>query len=124
VSNLKALCGQQAGEFVNLPVQRIEQIVRPIGQQQTTFDNLKRSAQEAAQQLQSSCPTAVPQSPIARLDTAEARLNSMLEAIKSIRPDLEAFYSSLNDEQKARFNTMGPPPQSASSQPEQNGRQQ
>ncbi len=102
---------------MNPPVQRIEQIVRPTGQQQTAFDNLKKSAQEAAQQMQSSCPTAVPQSPIARLDTAEARLNSMLEAIKSVRPDLEAFYSSLNDEQKARFNTMGPPPQRASSQP-------
>jgi len=35
----------------------------------------------------------------------------MTDAIKSIRPALENFYASLTDEQKARFNMMGPPPQ-------------
>ena len=31
------------------------------------------------------------------------------------RPDLKNFYASLSDDQKAGFNTMGPPPQAASS---------
>jgi hypothetical protein len=35
----------------------------------------------------------------------------MANAIKLIRPALESFYASLNDEQKARFNMMGTPPQ-------------
>jgi hypothetical protein len=39
----------------------------------------------------------------------------MADAIKSVRPDLNSFYASLSDEQKARFNTMGPPPNAASS---------
>jgi hypothetical protein len=29
--------------------------------------------------------------------------------MKSVRPKLENFYASLSDEQKASFNTMGPP---------------
>jgi len=116
-ADLAALCSQQAEGVVNVPVQRIEQVVRPDAQQQSAFDDLKNAAQNAADQLRSSCPTAVPQSPVARLDTVETRLTAMSAAIKSIRPSLERFYASLNDEQKARFNTMGPPPETASSQP-------
>lgn len=115
--DLATLCSQEAEAAVNVPVQRIEQVVRPNAQQQSAFDDLKKTAQKAADQLRSSCPAVVPRSPVARLDTVETRLNSMLAAIKSIRPSLESFYASLTDEQKARFNTMGPPPQTATFQP-------
>ena len=84
-------------------------------QQQSSFDNLKKAAQNASDKLQSSCPTAVPLSPVARVDTVETRLSAVADAIKSVRPDLSNFYASLSDEQKARFNTMGPPPKTTSS---------
>jgi hypothetical protein len=45
---------------------------------------------------------------VARLDAVKTRLKAMVEAMKIIRPRLEAFYASLNDEQKAKFNIMGP----------------
>jgi hypothetical protein len=48
----------------------------------------------------------------------------MADATKSIRPSLESFYASLNDEQKAKFNMMGPPPQSPSQARSQGGGQQ
>jgi hypothetical protein len=41
------------------------------------------------------------------LDTVEARLEAMDQAVKAIRPALDTFYTSLTDEQKARFNMMG-----------------
>jgi hypothetical protein len=107
--NMAAACSQQASSFIDLPAQRIEQVVQPTAQQQTAFDDLKKSAQHASDQLQSSCPTAVPKSPVARLDTVGTRLSAMADAIKSVRPNLQTFYASLNDDQKARFNTMGPP---------------
>jgi ABC-type transporter MlaC component len=113
--NMATLCGQQAGSFINLPVQRIEQVVQPTAQQQSAFDDLKKAAQKAGDQLQSSCPTAVPKSPVWRLDTVETRLGAMVDAIEAVRPNLKNFYASLSDEQKARFNLMGPPPRSASS---------
>ena len=31
----------------------------------------------------------------------------MLQAVKTLRPALDDFYASLDDDQKARFNTMG-----------------
>ena len=109
--DMAAICSQQAGSFIELPVQRIEQVVQPTAQQRSTFDDLKKATQNAADQIRSSCPSAVPLSPVARIDTVATRLRAMANAIKSIRPVLENFYASLNDEQKARFNMMGPPPQ-------------
>jgi hypothetical protein len=113
--NVAAACSQQAGNFIDLPVQRIEQVVQPTAQQQSAFNDLKKAAQNASDKLQSSCPTAVPLSPVARVDTVETRLSAMTDAIKSVRPDLSNFYASLSDEQKAKFNTMGPPPNATSS---------
>ena len=109
--DMAVICSQQAGSFIELPVQRIEQIVQPTAQQRSTFDNLKNATQNAADQLRSSCPSAVPLSPVARVDMVATRLRAIADAIKSIRPALENFYASLNDEQKARFNMMGPPAQ-------------
>jgi len=36
------------------------------------------------------------------------RLEAMLQAVRTVRPVVEKFYQSLNDEQKARFNALGP----------------
>jgi len=112
--DLASLCRQQDG-VTNLPVQRIEQVIAPNADQKGAFDDLKQAAKDAADQLQASCPTQVPQTPVARLDAADKRLSGMVDAMKVVRPKLAAFYASLSDDQKARFNTMGPP-QSVSSQ--------
>jgi hypothetical protein len=121
--DMGTICSQQAGGFIDLPVQRIEQVIQPTAQQRSTFDDLKKATQSAADHLRSSCPTAVPLSPVARLDTIETRLRAMADAIKSVRPDLQNFYASLNDEQKAKFNTIGPPPKATSSPPQSGGQQ-
>jgi ABC-type transporter MlaC component len=114
-SDMAAMCSQQAGSFIALPAQRIEQVIQPTPQQQSAFDDLKQAAQKVGDQLQSSCPTAVPKSPVARLDTVETRLSAIADAIKAIRPNLKNFYASLSDDQKARFNMMGQAPLPASS---------
>jgi LTXXQ motif family protein len=117
--NLAALCGEQSSDVGKLPVQRIEQVVQPTAQQQAAFDALKQASEDTAQELQASCPAQAPQTPVARLEAVNKRLNAIVEAMKAVRPKLQDFYASLSDEQKAAFNTMGPPPQSASSSPAQ-----
>jgi hypothetical protein len=114
--NLAALCNSRAESFTQLPVQRVEQAVKPTQQQQDTLEKLKAASTEAANQLQASCPAQSPQTPIDRFDAAGKRLNAMAEAIKTVRPALADFYSSLTDEQKARFNNLGPP-QATTSRP-------
>ncbi|MFZ1065592.1 MAG: Spy/CpxP family protein refolding chaperone [Pseudolabrys sp.] len=107
--NLAALCTSHAESFTQLPVQRVEQAVKPTQQQQDALEKLKSASTEAANQLQASCPAQSPQTPIDRFDAVGKRLNAMAGAIKTVRPALADFYSSLTDEQKARFNTLGPP---------------
>jgi hypothetical protein len=114
-SDMAAMCSRQAGSFIALPAQRIEQVVQPTAQQQSAFDDLKKVTQKVGDQLRSSCPTEVPKSPVARLDTVETRLSAIADAIKAIRPNLKNFYASLSDDQKARFNMMGQAPLPASS---------
>jgi len=107
VSTLASLCGRQAESFLKLPVQAIEEIIKPMGAQQSAFDQLKEESAKAAGDLRASCPAQAAQSPVARLDAMSDRLHAMEQAIEAVRPKLGAFYASLNDEQKARFNAMG-----------------
>ena len=108
-NDLAALCSRRTESFTQLPVERIEQAVNPTQEQRDVFAKLKIASTEAANQLQASCPTQTPQSPMDRFDALGKRLGAMAEAIKTVRPALASFYSSLTDEQKARFNTLGPP---------------
>jgi hypothetical protein len=114
--NLAALCSGRTESFTQLPVQRVEQAVKPTQQQQDALEKLKAASTEAANQLQASCPAQSPQTPIDRFDAVGKRLNAMASAIKTVRPALADFYSSLTDEQKARFNNLKSP-EPASSRP-------
>ena len=107
--NLAALCNSRSESFTQLPVQRVEQAVMPTQQQQGALEKLKAASTEAANQLQASCPAQSPQTPLDRFDAVGKRLDAMAGAVKTVRPALADFYSSLTDEQKARFNTLGPP---------------
>ena len=108
-NDLAALCSRRAKGFTQPPVQRAEQTVKPTQQQQDAFDKLKAASTEAANQLQASCPTQMPQTPMDRFDALGKRLDAMVEAIKTVRPALASFYDSLTDEQKSRFNMLGLP---------------
>jgi hypothetical protein len=108
-NDLASLCSHRAENFTRLPVQRVEQVIKPTQQQQDFFDRLKVASAQAANQLQASCPAQLPQTPLDRFDAVSRRLDAMSQAIKTVRPALADFYASLSDEQKARFNTLGPP---------------
>jgi hypothetical protein len=104
---LASLCGSQADSFTRLPVQRIEEVVKPTGPQQTALDQLNQVSAKAADDLRASCPAQTGETPTARLDAMNNRLDAMVQAAKTLRPTLGAFYASLSDEQKAQFNSMG-----------------
>ena len=107
VTSLGSLCSDQAANFTRLPVQRIEEIVKPSGQQQSALEKLKQTSENAADELRASCPTRTAEAPVARLDEMHNRLGAMVQAAKNLRPTLATFYASLSDEQKAQFNIMG-----------------
>ena len=108
-NSLAALCSERAVAFSQVPAQRIEETIRPTGQQRGAFDALKTASATAAGGLRSSCPAQMPTNIMDRLDVVDARLAAMLSAVEIVRPPLEVFYASLTDEQKARFNSLGGP---------------
>ena len=108
-NELSNLCSEQSANFTQLPVQEIEQSLKPNPQQKTALDQLSTASSKAASELEKSCPTETPQNPSDRIDAIAKRLNAMIEAVNTVRPALNTFYASLSDEQKARFNVMGQP---------------
>jgi hypothetical protein len=104
----RQLCEDQAKGIAAWPFERIEQAVRPSDDQKKLLENLKTAAGEAAAQFESACPEAVPMTPPGRLQAMTMRLQAMLDTVKAVRPALTAFYDALSDEQKARFNEIGP----------------
>ncbi len=116
--DLAELCSSRAESFAQPPVDRIDQAVKPTPEQRDAFARLRIASTEAANQLRASCPSEAPRSPMDRFDALAKRLDAMAAAIKTVRPTLADFYGSLTDEQKARFNMLGPPQQAASSRQE------
>jgi hypothetical protein len=104
VSGTVALCDPRAASFAQLPVDRIERTVQPTQQQETVFERLKAASASAAASLRASCPAKIPATPVERIDAVEMRLDAMVQAAKDVGPALSAFYATLSNEQKARFN--------------------
>ena len=102
----KACAGEKAG-LTNLPIERIEDAVRPTQQQQGALDRLDQATTQAVGILMNACPDVVPLTPPGRLEAMEKRLEAMVQAGKTVQPAMEEFYASLSNEQKARFNTLG-----------------
>jgi hypothetical protein len=70
-------CNGLAPGVTDFPVARIKQVVQPTGDQLTALNDLSAAAAKANDIIKASCPTAVPLTPVARLDTAEARLEAV-----------------------------------------------
>ena len=108
------VCSNQASELTDWPIQRISELVQPTDAQRAVLDEFKVESAKAIDLLKVSCPNDLPSIPTGRLAAMETRLEVMLTAVKTVRPALDRFYQSLNDEQKARFNAVAPAQASAS----------
>ncbi len=102
--NPQSQCGENA---VAWPADRIDQAIRPNGDQRGKLDALDAAASAAADTIKAACPSELPATPPDRLAAEGKRLQAILQAVQTIRPKLDDFYASLNAEQKARFNAIG-----------------
>ena len=101
-------CADQAKGVTAWPLEQISEAVQPNEDQKGLLDNLQKASAEAAARFKDACPDSVPMTPPGRLAAMIQRLQATDEAVKTVKPALEAFYNSLSDEQKARFNEIGP----------------
>jgi hypothetical protein len=100
-------CGEPKSSLTQLPIERIETVIRPAGKQKEVLDRLREATEKAVQGLQAACPDNVPLTPVGRLEAMEQRLEAMMQAANLVQPALDEFYATLSSEQKARFNTLG-----------------
>jgi hypothetical protein len=104
------LCKRPGSGVTAWPFAEIESKVHLDGDQSRLLDAVREAAQQAAAVFTATCPSddAFPLTPPGRLRAMTARLDATLAAVRSVRPALVAFYDSLSDEQKERFNEIGP----------------
>ena len=90
------------------PNAEIERRIQPNEAQRASLAALQNSAAKAADMLKGSCQPDSALTPPARLAEIGKRLDTMLEAVKTVRAALNEFYATLTDEQKAQFEAIGP----------------
>ena len=106
--DITQVCSNQAAKPTEVPTQRIAQALNPTDAQRSALDALDDATIRAADLLKTNCPADTSLTPPGRVTAMEQRLNNTLQAIKIVQPTLENFYGTLTDEQKARFNELGP----------------
>jgi hypothetical protein len=107
---VRTLCAQPGNGITAWPIAEIENKVGLSREQIQLLGDVKTAGAKAAAVFRATCPSenAFPLTPPGRLASMMARLDATLSAVQTVRPALETFYGSLNDEQKERFNTLGP----------------
>jgi len=109
-ASVQTLCKQPGSGITAWPFADIERKVGLDGDQRQLLADVRKASQDAAAVFKASCPqeNAFPLTPPGRLAAMMARLDATLQAVQTVRPPLEKFYNSLSDEQKERFNQIGP----------------
>ena len=109
-AGVQELCKQPGNGITAWPFADIERKVGLNADQKQLLGDVRKASQDAAAVFKASCPpeNAFPLTPPGRLGAMTARLDATLQAVQTVHPALEKFYDSLSDEQKERFNQLGP----------------
>jgi hypothetical protein len=102
------LCDPRGAGLAEWRMERIERLVQPTEAQKAALAALRDASTKAAGQISAACPREFPASATARMELMEKRMETMLAALKTVRPAFDAFYATLTDEQKAKLDRGGP----------------
>jgi hypothetical protein len=109
-AGVEELCKQPGTGITAWPFADIQRKVGLDDEQKQLLAEVKKAAADAAATFKASCPSekSFPLTPPGRLAAMTGRLQATLEAVNIVQPALDRFYNALNDEQKERFNQLGP----------------
>ena len=107
-ASLAQNCGGMQPAAFQWPSSEIEARLHPNDIQRRALGALDDASTKAADMLKTACQPDDAVTPPARFAAAAKRLDTLLQAVKLVRPALEDFYMTLNDEQKAQFESIGP----------------
>jgi hypothetical protein len=100
-----AMCNPGSSGFAEWRAERIAELVKLTDAQRGKFDEFKAASIKSAEVMRNACQADVPETIVGRTEAMEKRMDTMLQAIRTMRPALEAFYATLSDEQKARLDS-------------------
>ena len=95
-----------ASDTGGLPVDRIAAIVQPNELQRTALDDLATAWASARDTIRAACPTQVPATAIERLGLMRERIEAMIKATDAVAPSLAKFLDLLDDDQKAKLDSL------------------
>lgn len=98
-------CNPAATGFAEWRTDRLAELVKLTDAQRAKFDEFKAASIKSAEVMRTACQADVPETIVGRTEAMEKRMDTMLQAVRTMRPALEAFYATLSDEQKARLDS-------------------
>ena len=98
-------CSPAAAGFSGWRADRLAELIKPTEAQRPKFDEFKAASIKSAEMMRDACQSEIPATILARTEAMEKRMDTMLQAIRTMRPALAAFYATLSDEQKARLDS-------------------
>jgi hypothetical protein len=98
-------CNPAAAGFSMWRADRLAELIKPTDAQLPKFEELKAASVKSADVMRDACLADVPETIIGRTEAMEKRMEAMLQAVRMVRPALEALYPTLSDEQKARLDS-------------------
>ncbi len=104
VPSVEAVC--DSSDTGGLPVDRIAAAVQPNEMQRTALDDLGAAWTAARDTIRAACPAQAPMSAAERLGAMQARLDAMIKATDAIAPALGKFTDLLDEDQKARLESL------------------
>ena len=94
---------------MELPAAEIDKAVHLTDPERTSLVALQNTdTQAAADLLKASCGAEPAITPPGRLAAVHKRLDMMLASVKTVNAALNDFYGTMSDEQKAKFEAIGP----------------
>lgn len=83
-----------------MPFDLASRTVQANDEQRTALEQVRSTANDAAETLSAACPKDVHEEYGPRLDQLGRGLNAIAASLAALRPALVTFYDALNDEQR------------------------
>ena len=104
----RRLCTPRSVGLYEWQVRWIERVVRPTEAQRAALNDLQSASSKAIATMATACKAEMPTTTKAELEMMDNRLETMSQAVKTLRPAFDAFYASLDRQQQQRLDVFGP----------------
>jgi hypothetical protein len=104
----KRLCTPRSIGLYEWQMRWVERLLRPADTQRAALNDLQAASAKALTTISAACKAEIPTTTSAELQMIDNRLDAVSRAVKTLRPAFDAFYTSLDDQQKHRLDIFGP----------------